>query len=131
MMSMSANNEVGYCPSCKQNVLLVRESVNWSLIILLIIFTGGIGLIVYGIIYFNKAPSRCIHCRSQITLPSTTIVQTSNQIPINTHFTQESDNNEVDSLEVNKTLKQKFCSYCGEVLQNKEAKFCAHCGSKV
>lgn len=130
-MSMSTDNAVGYCPSCKQNVLLVRESVNWSLVILLIIFTGGIGLIVYAIIYFNKAPSHCVHCRSQIALPSTRSVQTSNQIPINSQLKRESEKGIFDSIEVNKTLKQKFCSFCGEPLHNREAKFCAHCGSKV
>jgi hypothetical protein len=112
---MSTNNALGYCPSCKQNVLLVREAVNWALIILLIIFTGGIGLIVYAIVYFNKPPSRCIHCRSQIEPQSSNL----------------SEKNVGGSIEDNETSKQRFCSYCGEALRNADAKFCAHCGSKV
>jgi hypothetical protein len=128
---MSTNNAVGYCPSCKQNVMLVREAVNWALVILLIIFTGGIGLIVYGIVYFNKPPSRCIHCRSQITLNSIENAQTSNQIPNNAQLRQENEIHVVDSVEDNRTSQQKFCSFCGEALHNKEAQFCAHCGSKV
>jgi hypothetical protein len=128
---MSTNNTVGFCPFCKQNVLLVREAVNWSLIIILIIFTGGIGLIVYGIAYFNKAPSRCIHCRSQIALSSTSNVQSSNQNQTITQLEQESDINAGDHLGDNKTLQQNLCSFCGEALLNKKAMFCAHCGTKV
>ena len=128
---MSSNNAVGYCPSCKQNVMLVREAVNWALIILLIILTGGIGLIVYGIVYYNKPPSRCIHCHSQIALNSIKNIQTSNQIPKSIQLGQENKRDVVDSLEDSKTAQQKYCSFCGEVLHNKEAQFCAHCGSKV
>lgn len=128
---MSTRNVLGYCPSCKQNVLLVREAINWPLAIILLIFTGGIGLIVYGIIYYNKVPSRCIHCHSQIALVSTSRVQSSNQIQPISRLGQESDINAVDPVEDNKTLQQNICSFCGEALFNKEAKFCAHCGTKV
>jgi len=128
---MSTRNVLGYCPNCGQNVLLVREAINWLLVIILLIFTGGIGLIVYGIIYYNKVPSRCIHCHSQIALISTSSVQSSNQIQPIAQLGQESDINAVDSVEDNKTLQQNFCSFCGEALLNKEAKFCAHCGTKV
>ena len=127
---MSTNNTVGFCPFCKQNVLLVRESVNWSLIIILIIFTGGIGLIVYAIVYFKKIPSRCIHCRSQIGLGSISNAQSSNQSQTITHLEQKSDFNADDHLEDNKTHQLKFCSFCGEALLNKNARFCAHCGTK-
>ena len=120
-----------YCPNCKMNVLTVREALNWPLMIILLVFTGGIGLIIYGIIYYNKAPSRCVHCHSQIALTSTSNVQSSNQIQPITRLKQESDTNAVDSVEDNKVLQQKFCSLCGESLFNKEAKFCAHCGTKV
>ena len=130
-MNMSTNNTVGYCPFCKQNVLLVREAVNWSLIIILIIFTGGIGLIVYGIVYFNKTPSRCIHCRSQIALGPTRNVQSTNQNQTITQLEQESDINAGDHVKDNKTQQLKFCSFCGEALLNRNAKFCAHCGTKV
>jgi len=143
---MSTRNALGYCPNCGQNVLLVREAINWPLAIILLIFTGGIGLIVYGVIYYNKIPNRCIHCHSQIALVSTSSVQSSNQIqPISrlgsvqssnqiqpiSRLGQESGINAVDPVEDNKTLQQNICSFCGEALFNKEAKFCAHCGTKV
>ena len=128
---MSTRNVLGYCPNCGQNVLLVREAINWPLAIILLIFTGGIGLIVYGIIYYNKVPSRCIHCHSQIALVSISRVQSSNQIQPISRLGQESDINAVDPVEDIKTLQQNICSFCGEALFNKEAKFCAHCGTKV
>jgi len=128
---MSTKNTVGYCPYCKQNVLMVKEAVNWALVIILLIFTGGIGLIIYGIIYYNKTPSRCIHCKSQIALAPTIRVQSSNQIQSNTRLRQESEINTVESVEDNKKQQQNFCSFCGELLLNREAKFCAHCGTKV
>ncbi len=128
---MSTRNALGYCPNCEQNVLLVREAIRWPLVIILLIFTGGIGLIVYGIIYFNKAPNHCIHCRSQIALASTSSVQSSNQIQPNTRLGQKSEINAINSMENNNTLQQNFCSFCGEPLLNKKAKFCAHCGTKV
>ena len=130
-MNMSTRNAVSYCPYCKQNVLLVREAPNWPLMIILLIFTGGIGLIVYGIIYYKRVPSRCIHCHSQIALVSTGSVQSSNQIQPIARLGKESDINADDSVVDNKTVQQNFCSFCGEILLNKEAKFCAHCGTKA
>ena len=128
---MSTRNALGYCPYCKQNVLLVREAINWALVIILLIFTGGIGLIVYGIVYFNKPPSRCIHCHSQVALTSTSSVQSSNQIQPNPRSGQEKKFNVIAPVEDNKTPHQNFCSFCGEALLNKKAMFCAHCGTKA
>ncbi|MHA2288524.1 MAG: hypothetical protein ACXABG_07040 [Promethearchaeota archaeon] len=122
------SNATGYCPYCKQNVLMVREAVNWALVIVLIIFTGGIGLIVYAIVYFNKTPNHCIHCRSKIISASTINDKSLNQVQSTPQLGQDSGNN---SLEIAKEQQQIFCSFCGEALHNRKAKFCAHCGSKV
>ena len=125
-MNMSTNNTLGYCPYCKQNVLMVREAVNWALVIVLIIFTGGIGLIVYAIVRFNKAPNHCIHCRSKIILAPTDNVKSLNQSQSATQIEQKSESVVPDGEQ-----QHKFCSFCGEALYNRKAKFCAHCGSKV
>jgi hypothetical protein len=128
---MSTRNRVGYCPNCKQNVLLVREALNWPLMIILLIFTGGIGSIIYLIIYYNKPESRCIHCHTQISVKSELGVQASTYVQAENKKTQYNDINSDIKVKANETSKLKYCSYCGEPLLNELAKFCAHCGSKV
>ena len=138
---MATRNPTGFCPNCKQNVLLVREEINWPLAIILLCFTGGIGLIIYLIIYYSKTEDRCIHCRSQITAIQAPYAQPAQQIAQNVqnpyHFqteTQKQQKSEYkirESVEGVKTIKLNFCPFCGESLENKDAKFCPHCGTKV
>ena len=128
---MSTRNRVGYCPNCNQNVLLVREALNWQLMIILLIFTAGIGLIIYLIIYYNKPESRCIHCHTQISLKSEFGSHSSTNVQAEKQKPHNSDINSGIEVRVNGTSKHKYCSYCGEPLLNELAKFCAHCGSKV
>jgi len=128
---MSTRNRVGYCPNCKQNVLLVREALNWPLIIILLIFTGGIGSIIYLIIYYNKPESRCIHCHTQISVKSELGAQSLTYVQAENQKTHYNDINSDIKVKANETSKLKYCSYCGEPLLNELAKFCAHCGSKV
>ena len=128
---MTTRNRVGYCPICKQNVLLVREALNWPLMIILLIFTGGIGSIIYVIIYYNKPESRCIHCHSQISLLSDKSVQSSTYIQAEHQKTHHSDVNRDIKVKADETSNRKYCSYCGEPQLNELAKFCPHCGTKV
>ena len=128
---MSTRNRVGYCPICKQNVMLVREAINWPLSIILLIFTGGIGLIIYLAIYYNKPESRCIHCHTQILMESNKSVQSSTYIQAEHQKAHHSDGNSDIKVKTNETSNQKYCSYCGEPQLNELAKFCPHCGSRV
>ena len=64
---MTTTNPTGYCPRCQQNVLLKREEIDTCLAIILLIFTAGIGLLIYLAIYYSKAEDRCIHCGAKIT----------------------------------------------------------------
>jgi len=128
---MSTRNRVGYCPICKQNVLLVREALNWPLMIILLIFTGGIGLIIYLIIYYNKPESRCVHCHSQISMKSEFSVQSSTHVQTEHQKTHLSDSNSDIKVKAEETSKHKYCSYCGEPQLNELAKFCPHCGTRV
>jgi len=127
---MSERNRVGYCPNCSQNVLLVRETLNWPLMIILLIF-GGIGLIIYLIIYYNKPESRCIHCHAQISLKSYSSVQSSTYVQVEHQKMHHSDSNSDIKVKADETLNRKYCSYCGEPQLNELAKFCPHCGTKV
>ena len=128
---MSTRNRVGYCPICKQNVLLVREALNWPLMIILLIFTAGIGLIIFLIIYYNKPESRCIHCHTQISLKSDINVQSSTYVQDEHQKTHLSDSNSEIKVKADETLNRKYCSYCGEPQLNELAKFCPHCGTRV
>jgi len=128
---MSTRNRVGYCPICKQNVLLVREALNWPLIIILMIFTAGIGLIIYLIIYYNKPENRCIHCHAQISLKANKSIQPSPYFQAENQKAHHSNFNADKKVKVDETSKHKHCPFCGEPLLNELAKFCAHCGSKV
>ena len=128
---MSTRNRVGYCPICKQNVMLVREAINWPLIIILLIFTAGIGLIIYLIIYYNKPESRCIHCHTQILLKSNNSAQSSTYVQAENQKTRHSDINAEVKAKTDDTSNNKYCSYCGEPQLNELAKFCPHCGSRV
>ncbi len=131
----------GFCSNCKQNVLLVREEIDWPVAIILLCFTGGIGLIIYLIIYYSKTEDRCVHCHSHIktlTAPNAQLVQQKARNVQNPyHFqteTQKQQKTEYkanESIEDVKTIQPNFCPFCGERLDNKDAKFCPHCGTKV
>jgi len=135
---MTTRNPTGFCPNCKQNVLLVREEIDWPLAIILMCFTGGIGLIIYLIIYYNKNEDRCIHCHSQITKKAAPYAQLAQQKAQNpyrfqteTQKQQKSEYIVSESVEGVKNIQPNFCPFCGERLENKDAKFCPHCGTKV
>lgn len=120
-----------YCPNCKMNVLTTREDIDICLVIILCIFTAGIGLLIYLAIYYDKEPNRCVHCK--------TIVQ-----PVSNEQWDNSSSvtsNQIDGYQEIKTYKKyesiveensKFCSNCGVKLGDREGlKYCAFCGSKI
>ena len=118
---MRTKNPIGYCPHCKQNVLLVREDINVPLAIVLLCCTFGIGLIIYLIIYYSKKEDRCIHCNTQVKfLPDQ--YSPPIQLPIQPQYRQF------------KTIKGesvKYCPLCGEKLDRQYQNFCPRCGSKI
>lgn len=138
---MTTRNPTGFCPNCKQNVLLVREEINWPLAIILLCFTGGIGLIIYLIIYYSKTEDHCVHCHSQIksiTAPyaqpaelKAQNTQNSYRFQTETQKLQKSEYTGSESVEGVKNIQPNYCPFCGERLENKDAKFCPHCGTKV
>lgn len=120
---MSMVNNIGYCPHCKQNVLLKREDIDVCVAIILFFFTAGIGLIVYLIIYYSKPQNRCVNCNS-IVSPA-----------LSEHMTREEieapEKPNPYSLTSTNNESIKFCAYCGEAIQSKNTQFCAHCGTKL
>ncbi len=120
---MTTLNPTGWCSRCQQNVLLKREEIDTCLAIILLIFTAGIGLIIYLAIYYRKAEDRCIHCSAKITAPQTQSPYTSQpQIQQSSYSTPASISEEVTGA------KPNFCALCGEKL-DMGIKFCPNCGS--
>jgi hypothetical protein len=59
---MTSTTPIGFCSHCNQKVLLKRQDIDVCLAIILLIFTAGIGLLIYLIIYYSKKENQCIHC---------------------------------------------------------------------
>ncbi|MFX1477970.1 MAG: LITAF-like zinc ribbon domain-containing protein [Promethearchaeota archaeon] len=119
-----------YCPQCQKNVETKKEDFRIGLAILLIVFTGGFGLLIYVAIYLDKAKNRCIHCNS---LCQTQIVKNSPLPNYQVISASSQPQKQQTILELQPAReKAKYCFNCGvELNQSEEAKFCALCGSNV
>ncbi|UCC20740.1 MAG: zinc-ribbon domain-containing protein [Promethearchaeota archaeon] len=123
---MTTTNPTGWCPRCQQNVLLKREEIDTCLAIILLIFTAGIGLIIYYAIYHSRPENRCVHCGGIITTQqqSPYTYQSSPQIQQSSYSAPVNISEEVTGARPN------FCALCGEKL-DVGAKFCQNCGSQI
>jgi len=120
-----------YCPNCKMNVLTVREDLDICLIIILGIFTAGIGILIYLAIYYEKEQNRCVHCKS-ICHPISKIQHTGdfNSKPSNINKYKKVDN-PID-IGTSSVTDSNFCSNCGVKIGEREGlKYCAFCGTKI
>ena len=120
---MSMVNNIGYCPHCKQNVLLKREDIDICVAIILCIFTAGIGLVIYLIIYYSRPQNRCVHCNS--------IVSPALNETVTTQKIEGSVTPSSYSLPQSNKESINFCAYCGEAIQSSNSQYCAHCGTKI
>ncbi|MBY9007610.1 MAG: hypothetical protein KGD63_12740 [Candidatus Lokiarchaeota archaeon] len=130
----------GYCKNCKQNVLLKREKLNIGLIILLIIFTAGIGLLIYVWIHILKEKNLCIHCGTY----SSPIKNNEKQSLINNQlsvynkgtlneinlYTENADSYRRESIIRISGDKINYCPLCGQEIDNKNIDYCSFCGEK-
>jgi hypothetical protein len=124
---MTTTNPSGWCPRCQQNVLLTREEIDTCLAVVLLIFTAGIGLLIYLAIYYSKAEEYCVHCRAKVTAfqtPSPYTQQTQPQIQQPSYSMPTDVSGEVTGA------RPSFCALCGEKLEL-GAKFCPNCGSQI
>ncbi len=122
---MTTLNPTGWCPRCQQNVLLKREEIDTCLAIILLIFTAGIGLIIYLAIHYSKAEDRCIHCSAKITAP-----QTQSPYISQPQTQQTSYSTSVNVSEEVTGFKPIYCALCGEKLDSGTI-FCPNCGSQI
>lgn len=120
-----------YCSNCKMNVLTVREDIDMCLIIILCIFTAGIGVLIYLAIYYDKEPNRCIHCKS-ICQP---ISNNQNDSVLNIKPSQIDNYKETENYIINNAhiaVELKFCPNCGvKIGERGGLKFCGFCGAKI
>ncbi len=118
-------NQIGYCNHCKQNVLLKREDIDVCLAIILLIFTAGIGLVIYLITYYNKPLNRCVHCNSVVGPPLSELDSSKRS------QYQEGFNSNSSSLDSHNKESVRYCAYCGEPITSENIQYCAHCGTKI
>ena len=120
-----------YCPKCKMNVFTVREDLDIGLIIILCIFTAGIGAIIYLAIYFDNDANRCIHCKS-ICQPI--MIDDEREKPINLLKCGPNERSKKDTIKQiqNKDERTKYCFNCGIELDERERlNYCAYCGTRI
>ena len=120
-----------YCPKCKMNVETKKEDFRVGLAIILVIFTGGLGLLIYAAIYLDKAKNRCLHCNSVCS--AQLVINQSNS-----NYQLISNSNQITSQKaVAQTVQLiegpvKYCFSCGvELDQREDAKFCRFCGTNI
>ncbi|MBD3196016.1 MAG: hypothetical protein GF317_13240 [Candidatus Lokiarchaeota archaeon] len=142
MLIISTQNPTGYCQKCGQRVLLTRRSLDWGLAIILLIFTAGVGLIIYIIHYYTQPENICIHCGALIENKETN--QLNDKSNINEEIiSHKSTNNNPYRFQVKDDHKKKedilqhikgvsfsYCSFCGE-RTDPNSDLCQNCGSKI
>lgn len=99
----------GYCPTCEEEVYLTYERIEPCVLIILGLFTAGIGLIIY---YFMRKPTRCVKCGA---------------------YSHYSASGSLAAQKDGEVLGSKalFCDFCGTELNRENQEFCPNCGSKV
>ncbi len=124
---MPRNREaVGFCKQCDQQVLLARKDFDICLAVILLIFTVGIGLLIYLAIYYSKPEDRCIHCGFQVSSQFQTY-----QTPSEPQFNSTQEIKSIDGTKKISGEEVKFCALCGEKLGGLNNRFCENCGAKV
>lgn len=135
---MTTKNPVGFCPSCKEQVLLKREEMDICLLIILFIFTAGIGALIYALIHLSKPENRCIHCNSVVESPLPNQKQYSKQeLVYRMNGNPYNSTAQVKAISVegnvnNESEKTNYCPNCGVKLANRDnILFCPYCGSST
>ena len=122
-ISISSSNS--YCPNCKKVVRTTRGEIDVGLAILLFCCTGGIGFVIYLIIYFSKPEDRCVFC-SQPTEPYSGQKETQNEQNLYGQPQPGTSSTPVDSPKED----LNYCPNCGAKI-DPSAKYCEFCGTEL
>jgi len=123
----TTKNSVGFCNRCNQQVLLQRKEIDTCLVVVLLIFTAGIGLLIYLAIYYGKPEDRCMHCGTQIA-----------RFPVQSRYYPESQaqnqftqgSTPIKASERSIVPEVQYCGLCGESILY-GTRYCPSCGSKI
>ena len=121
-----------YCPKCNQKVLTKNNDFNVGLAIILLIFTGGIGLLIYVAVYLDREHKpRCIHCDSVCYEQKEELQPKKNPYQVvSAPIPPQTEKVTVDPERVEE--KPDFCYNCGSELdRNANTQFCALCGTSI
>ncbi|MHA1147050.1 MAG: hypothetical protein ACTSR8_02285 [Promethearchaeota archaeon] len=115
---MTSIEQIGFCPQCKQNVLMKRKDLNIGLAIILIIL-GFFGFIIYLIFHYTQPPNKCIHCETQC---NTRLLDASGQVLLPQNIPS-------DQLRIIGN-KPNYCPLCGEKMDTRNPNLCSGCGTE-
>ncbi len=120
-----------YCPKCKMNVETKKEDFRVGLAIILVIFTGGLGLLIYAAIYLDKSKNRCVHCNS-VCRAQLVSNQSNSNYQLISSSNQMLSQKAVVQTQTQLVAETKYCYSCGvELDQREDAKFCRFCGTNI
>lgn len=115
-----------YCPVCQEVVQAKREDINWAILVLLTIFTAGIGTLIYLSVWLKKPFDHCTTCNSLCNSSKGTTHKENSSNQDNSNQMISTDSRQA----VKKDNMNQFCTNCGAELDIK-AQFCAYCGSNL
>ena len=120
---------IAYCPNCNKNVTTTRKDIDAGLAIFLCCCTGGIGLLVYLVVYFSQNETQCIFCSTE-TIPLNYEGKPAyTQLPSNPAKDTMTPSSNATDISTGDSSK-KFCPYCGAALIE-DQNFCENCGGDL
>ncbi|MBN1801361.1 MAG: zinc ribbon domain-containing protein [Candidatus Lokiarchaeota archaeon] len=104
----------------KEAVPQEKEEINWVLVIILAIFTGGIGVLIYFGIYFSKSQNKGSNSNYYPSNTQKEIISEQRSNPYSINITPEEE-----------VVSVQFCPNCGVKLERERTRFCPYCGTNV
>jgi len=124
--------ERGYCPHCNKIVRAKREDLDILLIIILAIFTAGIGVAIYLAIFYSKYEKNlCVKCNHKLKpITGEEALTQEEMIPLENPYklSSKEEISEKDKFFTGKELV--LCPFCGQKIEP-GVKVCPNCHSLI